>query len=83
MKTLDTIQKYHSGVKVESDGDKVKITVDGKDVDPKSKQGKRIVHDFNGKIVKLDSVIKKAIETTKRELSELENIFKGMFGDDE
>jgi uncharacterized protein YoxC len=78
MKTLDTIKQFHSGVLVEETHGKTKIIVDGKNIDPKSKQGKRIVNDVNQKMVKLDTVINRIMESSQKVFSKIEDVFKGL-----
>jgi uncharacterized protein YoxC len=75
MKTLDTIEKYQSGIKIETLNGKTKITVDGKSVSPTSKKGKRILADMQEKVSKLDKVIDSVMLSAEKVIKSIGNIF--------
>lgn len=75
MKTLDTVNKYHSGVSIETTDGKTKITVDGKSVDPKSKKGKRIMADTVEKMSKLDKVIDSVMLSAEEVIKRVSKVF--------
>jgi hypothetical protein len=75
MKTLDTINKYHHGVKIETTNGKTTIEVDGKKVSPTSKKGKRIMADATEKLSKMDTVIDNVMLSAEKVINKITSLF--------
>lgn len=66
---------YHSGTSVIIENKKTKITVDGKDIDPKSKEGKRILAESTTAMQKGWEAAEAAMKSAEKTMDELGKIF--------
>lgn len=70
------MQLYHSGTKIEIFNDKTEITVDGKNVDISSPEGKKIIKEMNQKMIGLDKIIDSILKSAEKIKNKVEKVFE-------
>lgn len=73
---MKSMQLYHAGTKIETLNGKTTITVDGKDVNLNSPEGRKILRDVAKRLVDFDKIIDSVMLSAEKIRKTAERIFE-------